>query len=63
MTSKMKEEALKLALAMRQARRVERREAWVKAKPQPSAAEQFVNRMMEMIGAPAPTTKGIQPHE
>ena len=49
MTSKMKEEALKLALAMREARRTERREAWVKVKPQPSAAEQFVNRMMEFL--------------
>lgn len=61
MTSKMKEEALKLALAMREARRAERREAWVK--PQSSAAEQFVNRMMEMIGFPAPAAEGSKPHE
>ena len=58
MDSKTKEELLKLSLAMREARRAERREKWVKVKPRLSAAEQFVNRWMEGLLSPRSAATG-----
>ena len=56
MDSKTKEGLLKISLAMREARRAERREAW--KKPQLSAAERFSNRILEGISCYLPEEQG-----
>ena len=57
MDSKTKEGLLKISLAMREARRAERREAW-KKQPQLSAAERFANRILEGISCYLPEEQG-----
>ena len=56
MDSKTKEGLLKISLAMREARRAERREAW--KKPRLSAAERFANRILEGISCYLPEEQG-----